>query len=405
MNTLLIRALRSQGFRKICKGQPSDFSVGGNAFSVNLMSSTLIGLVIFAVQLFGWPVWLPVVIILGSLVVLAVLIAYAGLSTRVVYLSYLIAWFTGGAYLAFKGHFEVLAATHLLPFGIVLGFVWIRRAVQLAGHVPLFIPLALIIVLLPLLTEDPWRLATAAGPRIALLAAISVLPLAVLLIRRIVRLGVYESLHQAADRIKVDPSPEDRAFIAIEAVRDNAREEKIPEEATKNVLRRAYANIPASSVDEAAQAAGRALRWKAIRKLSALVLGVSLAVWLLIYGLAWAAMPLSLASEWSKQAIPVVRFDVLGGAVVLPIGPYVLVAGLLATVACVGFLGFAQTEDQYSEALWNAVVNRTAEDYLLVALPYLMGVDRDATTSQVAQRGGSKSTTTTDSQRPKRKRN
>ncbi|GAA0734652.1 hypothetical protein GCM10010199_54010 [Dactylosporangium roseum] len=115
----------------------------------------------------------------------------------------------------------------------------------------------------------------------------------------------------------------------------------------------------------------RRFKWLAVRRFLSLLFGISVALWILIYLIAWAAVPRGLAEEWAKQSVSLGKVDIFGWIVAVPLGPYVAVASLLSTVACVGFLGFALTEDQYSDALWDAVVTNPAKRYLIWALPYV----------------------------------
>jgi hypothetical protein len=242
---------------------------------------------------------------------------------------------------------------------------------RLASHVPLFIPLALIIVLLPLLTEDPWRLATEARGRIAVVAVISVIPLTLVLIRRIMKMDVQAVFEDANGRIENESSRfSEAASRLLGKMRDSSSEPDFARDSARSALEDSYRDAD-DHLPEAIRLTSRALRVEATQKLLVLIAGISLAVWSLIYLLAVAAMPVSLAERWSGHDVALWQFSSLGLDVCLPLGPYLLVSGLLATVACVGFLGFVLTEDQYSESLWQAVLHRTAEDCLMLAVPYL----------------------------------
>lgn len=368
---LLARALRADGYRKLCKEDPSDYSLGGRRISVNLLLSIMLGLIVYAVIDLRWSLLASVVAILSSLVAFAVLIGYLRFPSRLTYLTYVALWFAAAFAQLVAGDLRGLAVTHALPFGIVLGVRWAISALQLTVHVPFFIPLALIIVLLPLLTEDPWRLSSVAGPRVGLLAAVSALPLAALYVIRLARLSTISVLASAAEVLSKDAEAPGRAFKVLDKLRDKNGEEGIDEDAATAQFGRSYRGPDArTAVTIAASAAKVAFRWRAMRRFLSLLVGIGIAVWFLIYGLAWAAVPTRLAADWSGRRVPFEQYDILGWNLSVPLGPYVLVASLLATVACVGFLGFALTEDQYSEALWRAVVAKPAEDYLLLAMPY-----------------------------------
>ena len=228
---------------------------------------------------------------------------------------------------------------------------------------------ALIIVLLPLLTEDPWKLASEAGARIAILAALSIVPLCYVLILRIARTDVGTTFAQGASRIGAEPSKfSARASRFLLKKMRQSGEVELRDDEVREEIEAAYSRMD-SDPEQATSLAGRAFRVRAVRRLLTMVIGISLAVWLLIYILAWAAMPVSLAKQWSGQDVAFWT-PLQSWLRAVPAGQsHRPVAALLATVACVGFLGFALTEDQYSEALWGAVIHRTAEDCLMFRRP------------------------------------
>jgi hypothetical protein len=88
-------------------------------------------------------------------------------------------------------------------------------------------------------------------------------------------------------------------------------------------------------------------------------------------------MPVSLAADWSKAEVTFETLNIFWVDITVPVAPYVWVSTLLAIVACAGFFGFALTEDQHSDALWETVVQKPADKYLLMALPYLQAFGGD----------------------------
>jgi hypothetical protein len=368
---LTVRALRYHGYGKVCKGEPSDFTVHATNISRSFVATIFIGLSILISQLSGWSLTKSVGVVLLGLFGAVVFSVWTKFPAGVFSWLALALWVGGGAYLIFRGDGEMLPATYVLPFGIVAGSRWSWRALKLVVRVPLFIPLALLIVLLPLLTEDPWSLAAAAGPRIATLAIISLTPLAVLVILRIRRVDLASVADGIRSKIQGQSWAATRGANLILTTRDSTSEEEIEDDTTKIVLDTVYSKATGESLKEAVAVAGRSIRWQAVRKLGTLVFGVFLAVFALLYLLAWAVVPPSLANRWSDRPIPLEHLNIAGASLLIPLGPYLLVAALLATVAGVAFLGFVLTEDQYTEALWDAVLRDPMGDYLLMALPYL----------------------------------
>jgi hypothetical protein len=366
LRRLLVRGLRRKGAGKLCKEEPSDFTLGAELFSVALLSSALLGLLICAVARLEWTLWGTA----GALV-LALLgaAALAKLATPVLpYLLVLLGWAIAGVVQLAGPGLGALALTHALPFAIVFGARWGWRALRLAAGIPLFVPVALIVVLSPLLSEDPWRLGAAAGSQLVALTVVAIIPLLGLVAGRLLRLSVTDTFTAAAER--VTPQREDKALALIKKLGREEDGERLDETKARTHLRRAYeAPFPAERAPQIAETVGRAFKRRAALQLLPLTAGIASAVWGLIYVLAWAAVPASLATEWSGRGVPRADVVVLGLETVLLLGPYLTLAALLAIVATVGFLAFALMEDRYSAALFEALVSRPAERVLLLALP------------------------------------
>src|SRR5215217_6572621 len=94
LRRLLVRGLRREGAGKLCKDEPSDFTLRGELVSISLLGSALLGLLIVAVDLFGWSIWGAV----GALVLtLLAAVGITALSTPVIpYLIVLAAWVGAG---------------------------------------------------------------------------------------------------------------------------------------------------------------------------------------------------------------------------------------------------------------------------------------------------------------------
>ena len=367
LRRLLVRGLRREGAGKLCKEEPSDFTLGAELFSVALLCSALLGLLIFAVEQLGWTIWGTagaLVLALLSAAALAMLT-----SPAVPYLLVLLGWAISGVVQLAGPGLGALALTHALPFAVVFGARWGWGALRLAAGIPLFIPVALIVVLSPFLSEDPWRLGAAAGWQLVALAVVAVLPLLALVAARLLRLSVADTFAAAAERLS--PEREDEALELVNKLGREEDEEQLDETKARTRLRRAYeAPFPADRAPQFAGTVSRVFKQRAVLRLLPLTVGIAAAVWSLIYVLASASIPASLAAEWSGRAVPRADVAVLGLEIPLPLGPYLTLAALLAIVATVGFLAFALTEDRYSAALSEGLVSRPAERVLLLALPY-----------------------------------
>jgi VIT1/CCC1 family predicted Fe2+/Mn2+ transporter len=370
LKKMLVQWLRANGYRKLCKREERNYEKKSEAISVNIVSSVLLGLVIFAFYRLNWSLWASVGAVTAALMVTVILHMTLKMPAKLGTYTFLYLWIGIGVWLLWGGDTRTLFLSHALPFMIVVGGRISFRALLLSFRVPLFVPVALIIVLLPLLTEDPWRLATAAGSQLAWLAGVSIIPLAVLLVVKLVRIQILPVFQLAAEKIDNDANRSEEAFKLIKEYESN-KNGKLDSEAVKSRLDNCYTSISPENANRAVEAASRAFRWQAVRRLMSLIAGVLLAVWVLIYILAWAAVPRSLAADWAQGVVSIASLDVVGIQIALPAGPYILVATMLAIVACVGFLGFALTDDQHSAALWDALVNAPAQAYLLIAIPYV----------------------------------
>ncbi|MEV4224757.1 hypothetical protein [Nonomuraea sp. NPDC049725] len=370
MKLMLVQWLRANGYRKLCKGEVRNYEKKSKAISVNIVLSILLGLTIFTFYRLDWSLWASAGVILGAFGVIVILHITLKVPAKLGTYAILYLWLALGGWQLWIGDSKGLLLSHALPFLVIIGTGISFRSLRLSFHVPLFVPVALIVVLLPLLTEDPWRLAATAGARLAWLAGVSILPLAVLLVIRLARLQVVPVFQFAAEKIDNNANRVEELFRQLKKYQSDTHGKSQPEE-LKARLSECYASLSSEDAGRAVMAADRAFRWRAVRRFVSLIVGVLLAVWALIYILAWAAVPEPLAAEWSKEAVSMATLDLLGFQLALPVGPYVLVATMLATVACVGFLGFALTDDQYSTALWDALVNGPAEAYLLAAVAYI----------------------------------
>ncbi|WP_143766960.1 hypothetical protein [Micromonospora sp. L5] len=343
----------------------------GNRMSIYLMFSILLGLWIYSITHLDWNAWWALTAIIMSLFVGGALIGYAKLSAKAFYLFFLGLWGASFAHLIIVDGFDAVLPTHVLPLVIVPTLRGVGSAATIATQLPLFIPVSLIIVLLPLLTEDPWRLAAAARDRLGWFAALALLPPMMLLAWRIMRTQSANVLHTAADRLS---GLSDRDAVALREIKKmrHSRDQELDEASMRREIRSAMeTDQPEEAAARILEAARTSTRLRAARRLGSLALGVSVIIWALIYSLAWASMPVSLAADWSKAEVTFETLNIFWVNITVPVAPYVWVSTLLAIVACAGFFGFALTEDQHSDALWETVVQKPADTYLLMALPYL----------------------------------
>ncbi|WP_144022569.1 hypothetical protein [Asanoa hainanensis] len=372
LKTLSIRVLRRRGFGRVCKGEPTDTVRFSIILSQNILSGILLGINFYFVFHLGLVFWQTVLLTFASLVVLAVLMRLGAATAGVAYFLYFALWSVLLGVVIYKDDLASALLTFGVPFLIVSLGRWALGAVKVTRHIPFFVPLALIFVLLPLLTEDPWRLASASGSRIAYLALCSSLPLVFLLVLRIWKLDFGAILNSAVEPT-VGRALDFAAIVReLNSMRAN-HERALDVAATTAQLADIYSKeeSTAASMRRVAVVMQRRYKWVAIRHFLRLLSAVGLSLFGLIYVLAWVAVPRQLATEWSASSVAVQSIDFFGGKIDLPLGPYLFVSLLLATVAFVGFLGFTLTEDQHSATLWNGVAVKPAEDLFLYGIPYL----------------------------------
>jgi hypothetical protein len=372
IRVLLVRRLRADGLRALCRNSSSDFTVGANRMSQFLVSSILLSLTIYGGVVTPLGALSTALGIGLALLIMATLIATRRSSPSVAYV-FVALWIGAALHLAVTGQWSTLSMTHVAPFAIVLAAIVSVRALLWVGKVPFVVPVGFIIVLAPLLTEDPWRLASAAGTRLLILAPVACLPLFVLAATSIFRVEPMLELADANAEFGSQVQPERTAAKALLRVAETAERKRVSVDLVAERLKASYMeDYRYGQICDLNEAFKRFLRVRALGRLIMLVLGSGIISFLLIYVLAWAAMPISLASDWAKvDQIPVASLTFFDIAVVTPLGPYLAVPSLFTIVTVAGLLAFSATEEKYSTAIKSAVLRERAVRLLLIGLPFL----------------------------------
>ena len=376
---LLARSLRANGNGTLCKSEKRDYSVGSTRLSIAIMCAVSLSLLLYAFYYLEWSLSSVVGSLLGFVLLIILLVGFKVFSATLVAVLILLTAAGCGLWLmALRHNFTAAAVVYGVPFLLVivvrLGYPALRKAVRL----PLFVPVAFIVVLSPLLTEDPWRLAAAAGTRLALLGVLTVLPLAALLAVQIGKAPTRDDIDVVIQRT-VDG--EDAAMAAAKLARKAlTSSERIDhsEKELAGLFRVSYGRLDSATRDAITAAAQRRYVLRITRRLFSLLIGVASTTYLLIYLLAWAAMPIHLAEQWSGSLTPVWSFMLWGNLVSFPLGSYVQVSALLSILATAGFLAFAVTEDRYESAIHSSLMSGPIERLVLLGIPYLdiSGADR-----------------------------
>jgi hypothetical protein len=166
----------------------------------------------------GLRFWAALLIVLGILLLPLPLGRVIRGAHRGSYLAVVATWLLCALYAVVTGRSETLPVTFVLPIVVPFAALWIARTAQLAVRIPLFVPAALAVVVAPLLTEDPWAFVAQSRWRLAFLAAIVLIPLLLLVVRRLRRVEL-APIDRAAGIIAAD----EKAAAALGAKMLNGR--------------------------------------------------------------------------------------------------------------------------------------------------------------------------------------
>lgn len=377
---LVARRLRVDGLRPLLADAPIDTTVGATRLSQNLFTYILISLIIYGGRVTPLGAF-STALGLGSLLVfMASLIASKNAKPITAYLLVVVLWLVATIHLAVTGQWGTLFVVLAFPLALVVGLIVAVRALVWVARVPFVVPVGFIIVLAPLLTEDPWRLAMAAGSGLLLFAPIVCGPLAFVVGVSIWRSDPFLTLSTAElsfDRLR---KPEEVAARLLKKVATGNEKSELMGADIGGALKPAYTEeFRRSNLYYLSEAFKKGFRRRALGRLLYLLAGSGLASFILIYVIAWAAMPYELAAEWAKtDSIGFYRVPFFGFTAELPLGPYLAVPSLFTIVAIAGLLAFSATEERYSTEIRSAVIQDRAERLLLIGLPYIYFSDRTA---------------------------
>lgn len=245
-------------------------------------------------------------------------------------------------------------------------------ALALAGVVrsaPYVAPVVLVVVLLPALTADVWRLAAAtdAGNLVAA-AVLSVGLLSVLVTRQLRR--EFESALASRCRSlatrAATPEATRKALIAASDEETGPAIRELPD----RVLSSTWPQAADEYAPYLAAAEGDMLRKPLGTRLLITALGVGLMLATYIYALLAVTVPTDVAASWSDSTIPTHDLELLGITATIPGGSYVAIAVLLGIFATAIFLAFAVTEERVATAFTEALLREPIDHFLLLAVPF-----------------------------------
>lgn len=374
----LASALRAGGYDELASGevpttQPSSDRMG-----------TVTGLVVFlglwlgVADLLNGPWWSWPLAAAGVLTVFRVI---SSRSDSLAAMVALVGWpLTLWLQIQTDGHWLL---THAIPGGglLVLGLVTrqvdIRSARDVAVAVaaipkaaPLIAPLVLVVLVLPSLSEDVWKVADELDTtRLAVLSVITV-GLLFVLVNHQLRAELPQVLVARATALVA-------ASTRIEETRDVLRS-RLRGETLELASTEADAFIADAWPTDGAQYAEfiaanshRKLTRPLLARLGVCVLFVAAAVSVYLYALVSVIVDPAVVAGWIDEPVPQRTVDVLGLAVDLPGSSYLAMTGLLGCLAVATFLAFVLIEERFSVAFGDALLRLPADRLLALALPFL----------------------------------
>jgi hypothetical protein len=372
LRSVLSTGLRRVGCGRLCHDEPERFRDQGTTASVVISSSIFLGLTLFLIAFFDLGVLSAAAIVFGSL-----LIAALGLMVRrsdaagTVLLFFVVAWFVTLIVRIFTDGFAEAVLWYGVPFLAIIVGLWMWRVIRLAAEIPLMLPVALIVVVFPLLSADVWQLGNALGLQLIALAAVSVLPLLVFVLGRLSRFSVHDVFVDTAKRVEEEPNPEESAVRLLEDLLNSEEKKSFNIEKTRSFFGDTLGGSALSQ--EAAGLAAtlrKSFRRRIFLQVIPLTLGIAMTVAAFIYVLAMAAVPAETAQQWVGSPISTGSVALAGVEITLQLGPYLMVPALLAVISTAVFLAFVLTEDRYSLTLYDALIYKPARRWILLGIPY-----------------------------------
>jgi hypothetical protein len=377
LRTHLAAALTAAGFGEICldDDRPPTAPVGprwsGGLISLTLSASTALALQVELGCTDGLTAAIAVVLWVGIL--------KSGRKAVSLLLLYGLWLVLAGVLWATHGFWNVAESygVPLVAAACIYGLLKARNSrlgidlKALFRSMPLLFPLVLLLLLVPLVTQDLWRIAVTVGAvKLALLALLTVVPLTLVFGSKLIA-SLQGVISETTALIATRPEsvPEIQSLIeqlvgayAGSWVLNNGRA----------MIQQGYdAKVASEYVPFMTATVKRPLARALALRTIVMLLGLGAAVFAYLYSLAVILVDSEVAQEWSKDLVSRVHMQILGLDVTLLGGPYLATAGLLSIIALGAFLALLTVEESYSRAMAGALVNEPVKDYLLLGLPYM----------------------------------
>ena len=368
-----MRGLRKEGYGEICLDEPATedehATQGGVAAFLILGSSP--GLYVADSYGFSPLGWFAAVAL--SLLVAFVVMVLTRKRPGLGILLLLTAWVGTGIGQILSAGLGSLALTHGGPLAMVGGAYWLsrgRRFAGLAAGLPLLFPIAVALLFVPVLTADLWRAAEdLPWSGFLFLGLITIAPLSLVLRRQLHR-SVEQVFATAAAKLERRADPAQGTLKRLRKL--------LGADAASAVEHGGYANVeeafadgrPSEYAPMIAAIVGKPFRGQVTWRFVPMIAGFLAVLSAYFYALAWAVVTVGTAARWTGEGIRSQEVSILGLGAHLPCGPYPKVALLLGIVATAIFLAFVLTEDRYSTALAEALVEDPVEHCLVLAVPF-----------------------------------
>lgn len=374
----LANALRSAGFGKLAHGHPWQPSWDPLP-ALLLMLGAAVG-VTAALIAVGLP-WLPAV--LGALVVIAApaVVAYRDGDDDLIMAVYVAPPVLAAVAVLVSVGWEVLL-TNVLPFALGLGGGLLAerfepispertlRAVKsVVQELPLLFPLVALVLFALIITSEIWQVAnTESALRLAVLAAVVIVPVTWQMHRTITD-RIDERFQATAHDALGHPE-------ALKAVTKALHADKEARALTTEERDRITAAIDAATVgpidDKTCTELIASLKRRVRIRLVLTVLLVGFTAFGLILGLTWLTVADSVASAWAGPQNASADIPVWEpfGLFAVPLGPYLKVSALLATLAVAVFLAFVLTNEDLLNRFRAGYIERPAATAVLLVVSY-----------------------------------
>ena len=374
----LASALRAGGYVELAAGEVPTTQPSSERMSIAAGLVVFLGLSLGVADVLSGPWWSWPLVAAGVLMLIRGISSWSdSLAATVVFVGWpLTLWLqidTGGHW----GITHAIPGGGLLLIGLVTRQVDVRSARDVAVAVaaipkaaPLIAPLVLVVLIMPSLSEDIWRVADALdATRLAGLIVITVGLLFVLVDRQL-RVELPQVLVARATALVAASTRVDETRGALRSRLRGETFELVSTEADA-FMADAWPADGAQYAELIAASSHRKLTGPLRARLVICVLFISAAVSVYLYALVSVIVDPRVVAGWTDGRVPERTVELLGLAVELPGGPYLAMTALLACLAVATFLAFVLMEERFSVVLGDALLRLPADRLLALALPFL----------------------------------